>query len=48
MQQTAAVILAALKAEEVVSQEEPEAAEAHPEVKQARRSRNQTATTEAA
>ena len=52
VQQTSAVILAALKAEEFVSQEAPEAAEqtaeAHPEAKRARRSRTQTATTEAA
>jgi antirestriction protein ArdC len=48
VQQTAAVILAALKAEEVVSQEVPETGETQPEAKRARRSRNQTATTEAA
>lgn len=48
VQQNAAIILAALKAEEPVSQEVPEAAEAQPEAKRARRSRNQTATTEAA
>ena len=48
VQQTAAVILAALKAEESVSQEMPETAEAQPEAKRARRSRPQTVTTEAA
>jgi hypothetical protein len=48
VQQSAAIILAALKAEEVVSQEVPETGEAQPEAKRARRSRNQTATTEAA
>ena len=48
VQQTAAIILAALRAEEPVSQEVPEAGEAQPEAKRARRSRNQTATTEAA
>lgn len=48
VQQTAAVILAALKAEEPVSQEVPDTAEAQPDAKRARRSRNQTATTEAA
>lgn len=48
VQQTAAVILSALKAEESISQEVPEAAEAQPEAKRARRSRTQTAATEAA
>ena len=48
VQQTAAVILAALKAEEVVSQEVPETGEPQPEAKRARRSRTQTTTTEAA
>jgi len=51
VQQTSAVILAAIQTEEVVSQEVLEAAEktaeAHPEAKRARRSRNQTATTDA-
>jgi N-terminal domain of anti-restriction factor ArdC len=52
VQQTSAVILAAIQTEEVVSQEVSEAAEptaeAQPEAKRARRSRTQTATTEAA
>jgi hypothetical protein len=52
VQQTSAVILAAIRTEEVVSQEVPEAAEttaeAQPEAKRVRRSRPQTATTEAA
>jgi hypothetical protein len=48
VQQTAAVILSALKTEESISQEVPEEAEAQPEAKRARRSRTQTATTEAA
>jgi hypothetical protein len=52
VQQTSAVILAAIQTEEVVSQEVPETAEptaeAQPEAKRARRSRTQTATTEAA
>ena len=51
VQQTSAVILAAIQTEEVVSQEVPETAEqtgdAQPEAKRARRSRSQTATTEA-
>jgi hypothetical protein len=52
VQRTSAVILAAIQTEEVVSQEVvPEAAEqtaeAQPEPKRARRSRNQTATTNA-
>jgi hypothetical protein len=51
VQQTSAVILAAIQTAEVVSQEVPEAAEqkteAQPEPKRARRSRNQTATTDA-
>jgi len=46
VQQTSAVILAAIQTEEVVSQEVPETAaqtvEAQPELKRARRSRNQT------
>ena len=50
VQQTSAVILAAIQTEEVVSQEVPEAAEpiteAQPEAKRARRSRPQTVTTE--
>jgi hypothetical protein len=56
VQQTSAVILAAITVEESVSQETPEvspevsepAAEPAPEPKRARRSRTQTATTEAA
>jgi len=48
VQQTAAVILAAIKPEEVVSQEVPETVEAQPENKRTRRSRSQTITTEAA
>ncbi len=56
VQQTSSVILAAITVEESVSQETPEvspevsepAAEATPEPKRARRSRTQTATTEAA
>ena len=49
VQQTAAVILSALKAEEPVSQEVPGTTEEPaPEQKRARRSRNQTAITEAA
>jgi hypothetical protein len=52
VQQTAGVILAAIQTEEVVSQQTPETAEeiaeAQPEAKRARRSRPQTATTEAA
>ena len=48
VQQTSAVILAAIQTEEVVSQEVPDTAEAQPEAKRARRSRLQTATTEAA
>lgn len=48
VQQTAAVILSALKTVESVSQEVPEAAEAQPEARPARRSLTQTATTEAA
>ena len=54
VQRTAAVILAALKAEELVSQEAPEATmdaaaeQPSPASGRARRSRNQTATTEAA
>jgi len=50
VQQTAAVILAAIQPEESVSQEAaelPAAAEPIPEPKRARRSRNQTTTTEA-
>jgi hypothetical protein len=51
VQQTSAVILAAIQTEEVVSQEVPEAVEqtteAQPEAKRARRSRSQIATTEA-
>jgi hypothetical protein len=49
VQQIAAVILAAIQTEEVVSQEVPEAAEqtgeAQPEAKRARRTRSQTAAT---
>jgi hypothetical protein len=56
VQQTSAVILSALKAEEPVSQEVPESpqeveepvAQTAHEYKRARRSRTQTATTEAA
>ncbi len=48
VQQTAAIILAALKAEEVVSQEVPETVGAQPEAKRARRPRPQAVTTEAA
>jgi antirestriction protein ArdC len=52
VQQTSAVILAAITVEESLSQETPEfspkAAEPAPEHKRARRSRTQTATTEAA
>jgi predicted Zn-dependent protease len=49
VQQTSAVILAAITVEESVSQEVSEpAAEAAPEPKRARRSRTQTATMEAA
>lgn len=49
VQQTAAVILAAIQTEEVISQEVPEEAGAQPEAKPAQRSRKQqTATTEAA
>jgi len=52
VQQTAAVILAAIQTDEVVSQEAAETAEqraeARPEAKRVRRSRAQTATTEAA
>jgi hypothetical protein len=48
VQQTAAVILAALRTEEAASQEVPEAMEAQPETKRVRRFRNQTATTDAA
>ena len=51
VQQTAAIIFAALRTEEPVSQEVPKAAEPAAETtepKRARRSRNQTATTEAA
>jgi hypothetical protein len=50
VQQTAAVILAAIQPEESVSQEAaelPAAAEPIPEPKRVRRSRNQTTTTEA-
>jgi hypothetical protein len=51
VQQTAAVILAGIRPEESVSQDTPEAAtqttEPAPEPKRARRSRNQTATTDA-
>ena len=52
VQQTSAVILAAIRTEESVSQEAPEtvepATEAQPEAKRTRRSRSQTTTTEAA
>jgi hypothetical protein len=49
VQQTAAIILSALKAEESVSQEVPEVtAEPAAQTKGARRSRNRAATTEAA
>jgi hypothetical protein len=49
VQQTAAIILSALKADEALSQEVPDAASESPtQTKGARRSRNQTATTEAA
>jgi hypothetical protein len=48
VQQNAAIILAAIRTEESASQEAPDTAEAQPEPKRARRSRTQTATTEAA
>ncbi len=48
VQQNAAIILAAIRTEESASQEAPDTAEAQPEPKRARRSRSQTATTEAA
>jgi hypothetical protein len=48
VQQTSAVILAALRTEEAVSQEVRDAMEAQPETKRVSRFRNQTATTEAA
>ncbi len=48
VQQTATIILSALKTEQDVSQEVTETAEAQPEAKRARRSRSQTTTTEAA